>query len=216
MIIYSAKKLQWFSILISIALHLLLLVSLSYVLVFHPIPIKEDSPDLYIPAYVSEDQQTPSVLQQENKKNDRPVADDGIEKPIATEAAAKSAKAQNANQLTQIDLSKDEPVHMIGNKSIDNPLLTLLGKALTKQLFYPKIALDFRVVGVVLIGFMLHPDGHITDVKLMRSSQAGVLDEAVVKAVHAISPVPHVTQYLKQPKFLVISIIFGNEKPRKT
>jgi TonB family protein len=99
-------------------------------------------------------------------------------------------------------------VQLVGDKKIDKPLLTLLGKALTKHLVYPKSALDLNVKGTSIIGFLLYPDGRVSDVQLLRTSRAEVLDNAALAAANAISPVNHVGPYLAKPKFMVIGIIF--------
>ncbi len=98
---------------------------------------------------------------------------------------------------------------MIGDKKIDKPLLTLLGKALTRYLVYPKSALDLNVKGTSVIGFLLYPDGHVTDVQLLRTSGAEVLDKSALAAANAIGPVSHISQYLDQPKWMVIGIIYS-------
>ncbi len=115
------------------------------------------------------------------------------------------------NTSHPIDIShspETEPVHLIGDKKIDRPLLTLLGKALTKHLIYPKSAIDLNVKGTAVIGFLLYPDGHITDVQLLRTSRAEVLDSAALSAANAIGPVSHISQYLDKPKWMIIGIIF--------
>jgi TonB family protein len=97
---------------------------------------------------------------------------------------------------------------LIGDKKINKPLLTLLGKALTVRLIYPKSAIDLNVKGTSIIGFLLYPDGHIIHIQLLKTSGAQVLDEAALTAARQMSPVNHVAQYLTQPKFMVIGIIF--------
>lgn len=202
---YKTKFLVGASFWLSLLLHLLLFLSFSYVLIFHPIQPIEKKPDVYVPAYTYEEQTKPDVTQPKVEKSIE-TSPNGIEKPVAAKA-----EPHQLNPAAPMNISKssEEPVHLIGDKGVDNPLLTLLGKALTKRLFYPKMALDFNVRGTAVVGFMLYPDGHITDAKILRSSGTEVLDKAVTAAVQAISPVNHVDLYLQQPKFLVIAIIFG-------
>jgi TonB family protein len=64
------------------------------------------------------------------------------------------------------------------------------------------------VKGTSIIGFLLYPDGHITDIQLLRTSKAEVLDSAALAAATTIGLVNHVSQYLDKPKFMVIGIIF--------
>ncbi|WP_172622793.1 energy transducer TonB [Aquicella siphonis] len=114
------------------------------------------------------------------------------------------------NQFNVVNLAKkSEPVHLIGDKNVDVPLLALIGKALTSRLAYPKIAIDFNVRGLVLIGFTIHPDGHITDAQLVKTSGAGVLDDEALRALRSIALVPEVNAYLHEPRFMVVGILFG-------
>jgi len=134
-----------------------------------------------------------------------PTSKLGIEKP----AMPRTRPSFNTSHPIDISQSPEtEPVHLIGDKKIDRPLLTLLGKALTKHLIYPKSALDLNVRGTAVIGFVLYPNGAVSDVQLLSSSRADVLDRAAISAASAIGPVARVGQYLTQPKFMVIGIIF--------
>ncbi len=165
---------------------------------------EEDKPSLFIPSYVAQNQTAPA-LQQPDHSAATPTSNKGIEKP-ANQFARPSL---NNHQPINISRSPEtEPVHLIGDKKIDRPLLTLLGKALTKYLIYPKSALDLYVRGTSVIGFVLYPDGHVTDVQLLQTSRAEVLDKAALAAANAINPVNHVSQYLDKPKFMVIGIVF--------
>ncbi len=185
---------------------------------------QEDKPSLFIPSYVAHDESAPALQQQPTpdpspstkpqEKPPTPTTDPqkpvptsklGIEKPLITHARP------SFNTSRPIDISRSpetEPVHLIGDKKIDRPLLTLLGKALTKHLIYPKSAIDLNVKGTSVIGFVLYPDGHVTNVQLLHTSRAEVLDQAALSAANGIGPLNHVSQYLDKPKFMVIGIIF--------
>jgi len=200
--------------------HCLLFSGVSFVWISSPTLLKaeEDKPSLFIPSYVSHDEAAPAMQQPytpPDKSQEKsppsepqkavPVSKIGIEKPVITHVHP------SFNISHPIDISRSpetEPVHLIGDKKIDRPLLTLLGKALTKHLVYPKSAIDLNVKGTSVIGFLLYPDGHITDVQLLRTSRAEVLDNAALAAANAIGPVSHVSQYLDKPKFMMIGIIF--------
>lgn len=179
----------------------------------------QDKPSLFIPSYIAHDQPAPTMQQQpsppvppqekptptQDSQKVVPTSKIGIEKPLMTHTRP------SFNTSHPIDISRSpetEPVHLIGDKKIDRPLLTLLGKALTKHLIYPKSAIDLNVKGTSVIGFVLYPDGHIANLQLLRTSRAEVLDQAALSAANGINPVNHVSQYLTQPKFMVIGIIF--------
>ncbi len=183
---------------------------------------EEDKPSLFIPSYVAHDESAPSLQQQpqpdptspakpqekastQKPQKSVPTSKLGIEKPATPHVPP------SFNTSRPIDISRTpdtEPVHLIGDKKIDRPLLTLLGKALTRHLIYPKSAIDLNVKGTSVIGFILYPDGHVTDVQVLRTSRAEVLDYAALSAARAIGPLSHVGQYLDKPKFMVIGIIF--------
>lgn len=188
---------------LALLLHLMLLMSFTVILVVEDKP--EDKPNLYIPSYVAHDEDSPS-LKQAPAPQKKPVEKSGLEKLTMENAS----EATHSQQLTSISISKEtEPVHLVGDKDIDKPLLTLLGKALSAHLSYPKIAIDFNVQGVALIGFVLHPDGQVTDAQLVKSSRAEVLDQAALSATMAMSPVKQVNLYINEPKYMVVGVIFG-------
>ncbi len=55
---------------------------------------------------------------------------------------------------------------------------------------------------------MLHTDGRMTDIKILKSSKERMLDVAALNAIKAASPVKNVDLYLKQDKYIVINILF--------
>ncbi|OGT62516.1 MAG: hypothetical protein A3E85_00710 [Gammaproteobacteria bacterium RIFCSPHIGHO2_12_FULL_45_12] len=190
---------------LSIALHFLLVT--GYGLVWFRFPEKQEKrPDKYVPAYVYHPKPLPEVTTARQEKQ-LPTAKTGIEKKTSR---AEPMPTKNAFATTiSLSTRAAEPLRLIGDKGVDKPLLTLLGKAISARLTYPKIAVDFNVHGVALVGFTLHPDGQVTGVKLMQTSQAGVLDEAALSAVMAMTPGKKVGAFLTAPKFLVVGIIFG-------
>lgn len=191
---------------VSFLFHLLIFLSFSLSWVFYPKKI-EKRPSVYVPSYVYQPQTTREPVQQQNTpQKNSPVAKTGIEKNVV----ALSHKMQSNSQSASINISKNtDPVHLIGDKNVDKPLLTLLGKALSAKLSYPKIAVDFNVRGIVGVGFRVYPDGHLTDIQLVKSSRETVLDEAALTAVRAMIPVKNVNLYLHEPEYLVVGIIFG-------
>ncbi len=211
---------QRYSLAIAVLFHLLLLFGMTYVVT---IRLQEHrKPGLDIPpaieSYVynnavnspAEQPQVPKLpgqqinaaVRQHDAQRPNPVASNADRPDLSMLRKVKQFNVMNVSRKT-------EPVHLIGDKNVAAPLLVLLGKALTARLVYPKIAIDFNVRGLVLVGFVLHPDGTISDSQLVRSSGAGVLDNEAMRALNAISPVPDVSPYLNEPRFLVIGILFG-------
>ncbi|EKD71762.1 MAG: hypothetical protein ACD_46C00103G0003 [uncultured bacterium] len=206
---------------LSILLHLLLLLSVSIVWFNQP-PTSDDKLPSYLPSYVYPSQptqeqnqmvSTQSTEQKEQDKNGLLKSKAIQSKEIRSEKLVRQPRqAAFTNKQTPIDISQRDnadPIHLIGENKIVKPLVKILANALSKHLFYPRSAADFNLTGVVLVGFVLHPEGYVTDAKVVKSSGAGVLDDAARTAVSAMSPVPNVEPYVKQPEFLVVGIIFG-------
>jgi periplasmic protein TonB len=228
------KTLQRHTIWLSLLGHLLLLLSFLIVLVVTA--SKEKPPSTApqsVPSYLSPSPEAPPSVQQERAAQSQPqpqqktemkeTAKDGIEKPAAKkkEQAKAASKPNTARDPRQISFARDavpeditsptdqEPMHLIGESKIIKPLIKILARALSKHLFYPRVAADFNLRGVVLVGFVLHPEGYVTDTRVVKSSGAGVLDDAARDAVGAMSPVGDVSEYVPKPEFLVVGIIFG-------
>lgn len=203
-----------YSFWLALLLHLLLFASVSVVFLTVNDTIPPKAPDLYIPAYTTSSDAGSTADIKQATKQQKAVVDKKID-PSAIAVTASREKqrtlahfkpgAQQAITLPQTE----EPVHLIGDEKVDKSLMVVLGKALSAHLSYPKIAIDFNLRGRALVGFTLYPDGHITDLQLVKSSGASVLDTAVLDAVNAMMPVKHVADYLHAPEYLVIGVIFG-------
>ncbi len=207
----AAKVIQRNSFWLVLLCHCLLFSGVSFVWVLKPALIKlpddKEKPSLFIPSYVYHDATAPLAPIQEKVPPQKvlPQSKLGIKKPTMAEMP----QLLNTSRSVNISRSPEtEPVHLIGDKRIDKPLLTLLGKALTAHLVYPKSAMDLNVKGTPVIGFLLYPTGQVSEVQLLRTSRAEVLDKAALAAASAIAPVNHVDQYIDKPKFIVIGIIF--------
>jgi protein TonB len=159
----------------------------------------------------------------EAKTPPKEQAKDGIEAPIpkaATQAKAapksKSSRSPHTPTFSRDAVPEDmtnprdqEPLRLVGENKIIKPLVKILARALSQHLRYPRVAADFNLRGVVVVGFVLNPEGYVTETRVMQSSGAGVLDDAARDAVGAMSPVGDVHEYVSAPEFLVIGIIFG-------
>ncbi len=183
-----------------------LLFFLSLVLTWNSQLEFKEKPSLYIPSYVYHEPSHSSVQQNNDSEKEVETSPSGIEKRAVTQSHA----IPRPNQLREINASRNvDGVHLIGEKKIDNKLLEFLGKALTARLVYPKSAIDFNVKGRSTIGFLVSPGGMISDIQLLESSGAEVLDNAALAATNAISPVKTVDPYLKGAQYLVIGFIFN-------
>jgi protein TonB len=205
------QTLQRNSLLLAVILHLLLFSGISYTgLTQTPLPRRHEMPALDIPAYVAQqDEQSPSLLQPPSpvKEKEIPTSKDGIEKPVVTQPHVLPKPSQF--QEVKTGQPTEEPVHLIGDKKVSKSLVVLLGKAITAHLIYPKSAMDLNVRGTSYVGFTLYPDGRVSDIKVLKTSTADVLDQAAFNAINAISPVKHVDTYIQKPEYIVFGIIFG-------
>ena len=180
-----------------------------------PPAVKEENTTPTPPAPQPEPKPEPQAESKETAKN-------GIEKPVTrkTEVPRSAAKSQPRDPST-IKFSRNtipeditnprdqEPLHLVGESKIIKPLVKILARALSQHLMYPRVAADFNLRGVVVVGFVLHPEGYVTEARVMQSSGAGVLDDAARDAVGAMSPVGDVHEYLPDAEFMAIGIIFG-------
>jgi TonB family protein len=208
------NKVFWLPV--SVLLHVLLFMSFFVGFTWQTEPVFK--PEAYVPAYVYQQPTPPAEVAPSSTVASHPTkviptAKTGIEKPVTTSAEAIPA-IPSLKELKAVTFSKkvekvQDDVRMIGDKKMDAPLLKLLGKALSQHLRYPRVAVDFNVTGLVTIGFLLYPDGHLTNIQLVHSSSADVLDSAALAAVKAMSPVIHVDSFLDKPKYLVVGVLFG-------
>lgn len=190
---------------LSLLLHGMLLAGMTVVWV--PKLNVEKPPSMYVPSYTYQEPSRPMPqLAQQKAPTPPPVEKpQPEEKPVSEAIQIKRASSASTSSSTKVT----DAIHLVGDKdTVPKPLIVLLGKALSKKLVYPRIAIDFRVRGISYVGFTLHPDGAITNVQVVQSSSAGVLDNEAADAVMAMSPVKGVSQYVDKPKLMVVGIIF--------
>jgi len=214
---------------LSLLMHSLLLLYFSFVLV-SPVPKNQKSPHLYVPSYVytgktPRQQQTASAssikTQSENagtqgltKKTDttRSETEMGV-RPKSMLAASFSAlqQMQQESITSSLQTLKDiEPIYLVGDyNQVADPLVKLLGKALSANFKYPKMAGEFGIKGRVVIGMTLHPEGYFSDVQILRSSQHQDLDAAALYAVNQAPRVKSADRFLSAPKRFVIGFVFS-------
>lgn len=192
------------SIWLSIFIHVLLLLVLIITFHFSPKTEKYDTPNLSIPSYVY---QEPAM---EPAPPQTPITKQQQADPLGIERAEQAPHPNyyNTKRQTVEKSLTSEPVNLVGNKKIRKPLLELLGKAITRTILYPKMAMDFNLHGTAYIGFILQPSGLVDEVKLVKSSGAEILDRAALTGVAAISPVLGVDKFLNEKRYLVVGIIF--------
>ena len=210
---------------LSLLCHLLLFSTIYAVNVFHPIPapapMLEKSEYYYVPAYTYSQ---PSVPRSSRTVQNVMPAQAGIQSsrtaetlssrgltagPSASHIIASDPLSSAIAQLrSQKSHERRDPIHMIGEKLSEDPLRKLLGRAITAHLYYPGVARELNMRGIVSVSFVLHPSGEITDAYIVKTSHKKMLDVAAYHAIVDASPIANVDIYLKEDKRLVVNVIF--------
>lgn len=231
----TIEKIQRHTLWLSLLGHLFMLIGFTFVLVMQPHDMPSSDAPQSVPSYLSPSPEAPAAPAQDQKAEPKPepqpepkpdpkqVDKDGIEKSVAkkTEQTQAASKISSKFDPSTVSFSKDtvpenitnprdnEPLRLVGENKIIKPLVKILARALSKHLVYPRVAADFNLRGVVLVGFVINPDGYVTEARVVQSSGAGVLDDAARDAVGSMSPVGDVREFVPAPQFLVVGIIFG-------
>lgn len=198
-------------LILSLLLHFFFLMSASLVWVNPPV-VAEKSPSMEVPAYFYRDEAKSGAAAEKKEaavKTEQTAPTVSKHAEVVPEKKADAKPKTSSQQAVTVPPTDEEPIHLVGDKHTPpKPLAKIIGRALTKKLVYPKVAADFRVHGTVYVGFSLHPDGTLTGIKVVESSRAGILDEAALQAVSAITPLQNVGAYVSKTRYLVIGIIF--------
>lgn len=114
------------------------------------------------------------------------------------------------NQRNAIRASQDtDPIYLIGDEnSVADPLIKLMGRALSANFEYPRLAGELGIRGRVIIGLTLHPEGYFSDVEMVRSSDNQDLDAAALYAVNSAPSVMGADRFISKPKHFVIGFVF--------
>lgn len=141
----------------------------------------------------------------ENSSNHEKVDDlENIDevKEALVESVSGEAVTGDAN-----DQSKDQQKQVNSNADV-NQLLQLVYQEINRKKHYPYLAKRQRREGLVKLSFVLHPDGKVTDVSVIESSQFSVLDRAAQKAVEDISPFMLAADYLNYQQAFNVDVDF--------
>lgn len=88
------------------------------------------------------------------------------------------------------------------NHQSDDQLLKLLHEAIFQKQIYPQEAILMHESGRVELGLVVHPDGTIDHVSVLKSSGYPIIDQAAKEAIEAISPLTAIKSYLHDEKKL--------------
>jgi protein TonB len=87
-------------------------------------------------------------------------------------------------------------------------LLQRVYQAINQHKRYPYMARRLRQQGKVILNFVMHPDGQVTNVVIIESSRYSILDKAAEDAVVAISPFALAADYLDYEKTFDVAVDF--------
>jgi TonB family protein len=231
-----AKKWIPYSILLSILFHLLLIASFLVVL---RSPEPKKSPQFYQPAiraYTYTGAITPRSSPSQNKstaQKSTPV-DSGeqfLPAPKGNYAFANQSNPQRQKSTTPqksiLEMSQEtlqtnqmnanlnrstdeEPILLVGDEhAVADPLIKLIGRALSAHFNYPKMEGEFGVRGRVLVELTFHPEGNFTDASIVESSNNENFDAAALYAVNNAPKVIGADHFLEKPKHFVVGFIFN-------
>lgn len=220
---------------LSVLLHVLLLLAFTTIIVFPP-EKKQKTPNLFVPSYVYKGKILPSTARpsspsvasaqsQPQTRNasslpstpsplhiPRPQKQTASEKPPVNHKSIMSATREMlaTSQRNMLSSNKEtNPIYMVGDDNdISDPLIRLMGQALSMYFSYPQTAGELGIKGRVLIGLTLHPEGYFSDVQMLRSSTNNDLDSAALYAVNKAPTVYGADRFISQPKHFVVGFIF--------
>lgn len=130
-----------------------------------------------------------------------------VHEPNLLAASMNMLKQEQLNDVTKT--RSEDPVYLVGDDSEPaDPLVKLLGRSLSAHFQYPRMAGEFGIRGKVIVELILHPEGYLTDVQMLRSSNNADLDAAALYAVNSAPSVIGADHYISQPKHFVVGFVF--------
>lgn len=159
----------------------------------------------------------PLIQQVENKSGRLPQQQKSVSVRKNDSFQQKSILAMSRNfiQHNQMDTAIDRlnnteaPILLVGDKhAIVDPLVKLVGRALSAHFRYPEIEGRFGAQGLVYIELTLHPEGYFSDVQIVRPSDIQDFNAAALYAVNTAPTVVGIDKFLSRPKRFVVGFIF--------
>lgn len=141
-------------------------------------------------------------------------------KPVQLERGIVKLQVADADKSPDTKKNKQEAVVTELEKSSSQPvlkdlsgedrvfLLSELHQQINEHKKYPYMAIRQRREGLVKVNFMLHPDGHISNVSIVKSSRYDLLDAAAQLAVESVSPFRLAQNYLHKTELFNVDIDF--------
>lgn len=223
------KELTFLFIIVSLLVHLIFLILYFF---WNKAEISPSKKQIKEPSYISSySYVTPpagSVAPPKKMANDNPVENNNIQHNNSKQIVEKNAETDvvtlqpkksfiassfsflKNDQLKKMNVEKEEePIYLIGD--INTPpslLIKLLARSLSKHFHYPEHAARFGIRGKTLIRFTLHPNGTISDVEMVQTSNTQELDTAALYATNTAPKVDGIDRFLREPKTFLVGFVF--------
>ncbi len=111
--------------------------------------------------------------------------------------APQSAQTVRTSPAEPAPASNEKPQLMVYGKSSD-PILAEIVSALKQKLIYPKQAQMQGKTGTVIVSFLFHPNGSVTEARVVKSNAAEVLQKSALKTVtEARGSFPKITRAIR-------------------
>jgi len=122
-----------------------------------------------------------------------------------------SLASLKANQMESIRHTKEtEPILLVGDlNQVADPIIKLMGRSLSAHFSYPETEGMLGIKGKVIIELVLHPEGHFTNIRMLRSSQNQNLDAAALYAANTAPRVDGADRFLSAPTRFVVGFVFN-------
>ncbi len=102
-----------------------------------------------------------------------------------------------------------DPIYLVGDENqVADPLIKLMGQALSAHFDYPKVEGELGIKGRVIVDLTLHPEGYFSNVQILKSSDNQSLDAAALYAINAAPKVMGADRFISEPKHFVIGFLF--------
>lgn len=135
--------------------------------------------------------------------------------PTKTKLSSASLLADSFNMMREDQMrevtktEESDPMYLIGDDSQPaDPLIKLIGQALSKNFRYPRVAGELGIQGRVVVKLTLTPQGYFSNVQMIKSSNNQDLDAAALYAINAAPKIYGADRFISQPKRMVIGFVF--------
>lgn len=189
---------------ISLSLHVLLLLVCCFFIEWkEKVPPLGDAKNHVVKSFLyTENEAAVQLAKKTEKAVKQPLISFPKKMPLHQQASAVSSIKQKATSQ-----AKTTAASSAGAPSSE--LLALLHEAIQRQQQYPNAAMQMEREGTVTLRFTLHRDGHVSELRVEKSSGTQSLDEAALAAIDKAAPFQQIERYLKQPAVYRLDVIFS-------